>query len=121
MLECDEAGSYVGLKATLVWLSIASASHARRIVAYALGDRTEATARQLWDRVSGCYDEAEAWDPYSAVTRESTSALPEIGGSNGSRRTLGQDLMPPPAAIPERSRTIQNSSARRLRSGSTER
>ncbi|CAI8966632.1 IS1 family transposase [Methylocaldum szegediense] len=46
MLECDKAFSYVGRKATPMWLWIAFSSHARRIVAYALGDRTETTARQ---------------------------------------------------------------------------
>jgi IS1 family transposase len=40
-------------------------------VAYALGDRTEATARQLWDRVPASYREArvytDGWEPYGAV------------------------------------------------------
>ncbi|CAI8854130.1 IS1 family transposase [Methylocaldum szegediense] len=52
-------------------MRIAFAPHTRQIVAYALGDRTEATARQLWDRVPAGCREAEVytdgWEPYAAV------------------------------------------------------
>ena len=47
MLECDEVWSDVGRKATPVWLWVAFALHARQIVAYVLGNRTEGTAFRL--------------------------------------------------------------------------
>ena len=47
VVECDEVWSDVGRKATPVWLWIAFAPHARQVVAYALGDRTEGTAFRL--------------------------------------------------------------------------
>ncbi len=54
-----------------MWLWIAFAPHTRQIVAYALGDRTEATARQLWDRLPPSYREAalytDDWERYGAV------------------------------------------------------
>ncbi len=71
MLELDEVWSDVGRKATPVWLWIAFAWHSRQIVAYALGDRTESTARLLWDRLPASYREAQVytdgWEPYAAV------------------------------------------------------
>jgi len=99
VLECDEVWSDVGRKATPVWLWVAFAPHSGQIVAYALGDRTEATARQLWDRLPASYCEAEvytdSWEPYAAVIPMNPHRpCPKSAG-----RTLEQDLMAAPGAL----------------------
>ncbi|WP_396661866.1 IS1 family transposase [Methylocaldum szegediense] len=81
MLECDEVRSYVGRKTTPMWLWIAFAPHTRQIVAYALGDRTEATARQLWDRLP-CRVSCDYLPRRSYAWFEARSLLQEIFGSS---------------------------------------
>lgn len=58
VFELDELWSYVGQKA---WLWIAFARHSRKNRGLALDNRTEATTRQLWDRLPASYREAQVY------------------------------------------------------------
>ena len=49
----DEQWSYVGNKSQQRWLWYAWSPHFKRIFAYALGPRTDATLRTLLDRAEG--------------------------------------------------------------------
>lgn len=71
VLELDELWSDVGRKSQPIWLWIAFTRHSRQVVAYALGDRTATTARQLWERLPARYRRAlaytDGWEPDAAV------------------------------------------------------
>lgn len=55
VVEFDELWSFVGSKAGQCWLWLALCRRTRQVVAYALGDRTEATCRVLWSRLPRAY------------------------------------------------------------------
>ncbi|CAI8720212.1 hypothetical protein [Methylocaldum szegediense] len=64
-----------------------------------ISERTEATARQLWNRLSASYREAQVytdgWEPYAAVIPMNPHRpCPKSAG-----RTLEQDLMAAPGAL----------------------
>ncbi len=70
-LELDELWSFVLKKANKVWIWVALCRKTRQIVAYVLGDRSEATCQRLWDaipalyRTGTCY--SDFWKAYAAV------------------------------------------------------
>jgi len=49
VIEADEMWSFVGDKGNVRWVWAALDARSRRVVAMAVGDRTEATAKKLWD------------------------------------------------------------------------
>ncbi len=70
-LELDELWSFVGFKKNKRWIWVAMCRRTRQIVAYAVGDRSEATCRLLWERVPTAYKGGvvytDFWDAYQKV------------------------------------------------------
>ena len=71
-LELDELWSFVGHKRHKVWLWLAVDRDTRRIVAWVLGSRGEATARRLWAALPPAYRRharafTDAWAAYTAA------------------------------------------------------
>jgi insertion element IS1 protein InsB len=85
VLELDELGSFVPKKTNQAWIWIALCRKTRQIVAYAVGDRSEATCRCLWEaiplpyRAGHCF--TNFWIAYQAVIPEGqhTAAGKEMG------------------------------------------
>jgi insertion element IS1 protein InsB len=73
-LELDELWSFVQKKTKTAWIWIALCRRTRQVVAYAIGDRSEATCRRLWEaipaayRTGHCY--SDFWRAYQAVIPE---------------------------------------------------
>ena len=74
ILELDELWSFVFAKRNKVWLWLALCRRTRQVVAYALGDRSEATCRLLWNRIPKGYRHkrtfTDFWEAYFAVVPE---------------------------------------------------
>lgn len=74
MLELDELWSFVLKKTNPAWVWIALCRKTRQVVAFAIGDRSEATCRQLWEaiplpyRTGHCF--TDFWVAYQAVVPE---------------------------------------------------
>ena len=73
-LELDELWSFVRKTASPAWLWLAFCRGTGQVVAYALGDRSEATCRRLWEAIPGAYRSAHCytdfWEAYSLVIPE---------------------------------------------------
>ena len=73
-LELDELWSFVLKKTNKAWIWIALCRKTRQVVAYAIGDRSEATCHRLWRaipkdyRQGTCY--SDFWAAYAAVIPE---------------------------------------------------
>ena len=71
VLELDEMWSYVFARKNKRWVWLAQCRRTRQIVAYALGDRSEATSALLWNRVPKDYKGAtlysDFWEAYQKV------------------------------------------------------
>jgi len=84
ILELDELWSFVLKKSQKrwVWIAIcrrtrqACGEHRRTIVAYYIGDRSEKSCRELWNRIPAdykkCYSYSDFWDAYKKVFSEET-------------------------------------------------
>ncbi len=74
VLELDELWSFVLKKANQAWIWIALCRRTRQVVAYAIGDRSEATCSRLWEaiplpyRAGHCF--TDFWKAYQAVIPE---------------------------------------------------
>lgn len=70
-LELDEMWSFVQKKAHKRWIWLALCRTTRQVVAYVIGDRSEATCRKLWERIPAAYRAAHCfsdfWDAYQVV------------------------------------------------------
>ena len=70
-LELDELWSFVCRKKNKRWVWLALCCRTRQIVAYAIGNRGEATARLLWARVPLAYRRGtvytDFWEAYQQV------------------------------------------------------
>ena len=70
-LELDELWSFVLKKARKRWIWIAFCRRTRQVVAYAVGDRSKATCRKLWEAIPPPYQSAHCysdfWKAYAAV------------------------------------------------------
>ena len=70
-LELDELWSFVQKKRNKRWIWIALLRRTRQIVAYVIGDRSEATCRRLWEQVPeryrGLQTFSDFWDAYQKV------------------------------------------------------
>ena len=95
VLELDELWSFVAKKTRQAWIWIALCRKTRQVVAYAVGDRSEATCRCLWEaiplpyRTGHCF--TDFWIAYQAVIPEGQHTAEGCGnGRNRSRRTLEQ-------------------------------
>jgi insertion element IS1 protein InsB len=74
-MNADEMWSFVGKKDNIQWLWIALDVETRQVVAFEVGDRSENTARRLWEQIpEGLRREAtfytDFWKPYKAVIPE---------------------------------------------------
>ena len=76
MIEADEMWSFVGKKLVQVWVWAALDAGTRAVVAMATGDRSEATARELFEALPAEYRDGaifltDFWPAYRA-------ALPDV-------------------------------------------
>ena len=71
VLELDELWSFVLKKVNQRWVWIALCRHTRQVVAYVIGDRSEATCQKLWARIPAAYRQAHCdtdfWQAYQKV------------------------------------------------------
>jgi IS1 family transposase/transposase-like protein len=71
VLELDEAWSFVGRQEEKRWLWTALCRRTRQIVAFVIGDRSEATCRRLWQQLPlayrHCRSFSDFWQAYQAV------------------------------------------------------
>ena len=76
ILEYDEVWSFVFKKLNKRWLWTVMCRRTRQIIAFAIGDRSEQTCRQLWKRVPedyrGCISYSDFWEAYQKVLPEKT-------------------------------------------------
>jgi len=74
VVEFDELWSYVRCKQEQAWIWLALCRRTRQVIAYAIGDRSEDTCRQLWQRVPESYRRLHAysdfWQAYQNVLPE---------------------------------------------------
>jgi insertion element IS1 protein InsB len=74
ILELDELWSFIQAKALQAWIWIALCRKTRQVVAYAIGDRSENTCRELWNRIPEDYQKGycytDFWRAYQAVIPE---------------------------------------------------
>ena len=70
-LELDEVWSFVLKKTKQRWIWLALCRATRQVVAYVIGDRSEATCRTLWQRMPVAYRTAHCfsdfWNAYQVV------------------------------------------------------
>jgi IS1 family transposase len=101
VLELDELWSFVSSKDNQRWVWIALCRRTRQIVAFFVGDRSEASCRQLWERLPEAYRRcrtfSDFWDTYQKVfaTGKHQSVGKESGETNHVERwnnTLRQRL-----------------------------
>jgi len=71
VLELDELWSFVGSKARQRWVWVALCRRTRQVVAYWIGDRSEASAVRLWQRLPDdyrrCWSFSDKWKAYRYV------------------------------------------------------
>jgi insertion element IS1 protein InsB len=69
-VEADELWSLVRKKANLHWVWIAMDKQTRQILAFHVGDRNQASAKQLWAKIPAAYRERATFytDQYAAYT-----------------------------------------------------
>ena len=70
-LELDELWSFVLKKANKRWIWIALCRQSRQVVAFVIGDRSERTCRQLWEKIPPQFRQAHCfsdfWKAYQLV------------------------------------------------------
>lgn len=70
-MELDELWSFVLKKARRRWIWIALCRQTRQVVAYQIGDRSEATCHQLWQRIPAAFRGghcfSDFWEAYQLV------------------------------------------------------
>ena len=92
MLELDEMWSFVLKKQNKRWLWTAICRRTRQIVAYVIGDRSEATCRRLWQSIPNSYKHcltySDFWEAYRNVFPAEThqSLGKEAGQTNHMER-----------------------------------
>ena len=71
VLEYDEAWSFVLKKTNKRWLWTVMCRRTRQIIAFVIGDRSEAICRRLWNKVpmeyGRCISYSDFWDAYPNV------------------------------------------------------
>lgn len=76
ILEYDEAWSFVLKKLNKRWLWTVLCRRTRQIIAFCIGDRSEATCRRLWKKVPSeyrrCVSFSDFWDAYQKVLPQET-------------------------------------------------
>ena len=74
-VEADEMWSFVGNKDNKQWIWIALDVGTRQVIAFHVGQRDRDAARQLWQKIPGCYREkarfyTDLYEPYVGVIPE---------------------------------------------------
>jgi len=101
VLELDELWSFVFKKSEKRWVWIALCRRTRQVVAWYIGDRSEKSCRELWNRIPESYKKlhsySDFWDTYQKVFSSEThqSVGKESGQTNHVERwnnTLRQRL-----------------------------
>ena len=88
VLELDELWSFVYSKANPRWVWIALCRRTRQIVAFFVGDRSELSCRELWNKIPevyrDCHTFSDFWDAYLKVfaTGKHHSVGKESGETN---------------------------------------
>ncbi len=76
VLELDELWSFVLKKTNKRWVWIALCRRTRQIVAYFIGDRSEQSCRELWQRIPDAYKKccsySDFWEAYENVFSSET-------------------------------------------------
>src|SRR5258706_15561033 len=72
ILELDELWSFVTSKANKQWIWLALERQTRRIVGFAIGDRSQTTCQELWASLPPDYRKravlyTDLWEPYALV------------------------------------------------------
>ena len=71
VLELDELWSFVLKKSEKRWIWIALCRRTRKVVAYFIGDRSEKSCRELWERIptgyKRCSSYSDFWEAYRNV------------------------------------------------------
>ena len=74
ILELDELWSFVTKKTNQAWIWIALCRQTRQVVAYTIGDRSQATCHCLWEAIPPVYRAGHCftdfWSAYQAVIPE---------------------------------------------------
>ena len=74
ILELDELWSFVAKKTNQAWIWIAFCRESRQVLVYAIGDRSQATCRRLWEAIPLAYRPGHCftdfWGAYQAVIPE---------------------------------------------------
>src|SRR5690348_8230998 len=70
--EADELCSFVGKKANKQWLWLALGARSRQVLAFHVGDRSQESARRLWNKLPEAYCQhatfyTDAYAPYGRV------------------------------------------------------
>ena len=85
VLELDELWSFVLKKANKRWIWLALCRATRQVVAYYIGDRSEASCQKLWERIPALYRQghcySDFWRAYQLVipSEQHTAAGKETG------------------------------------------
>lgn len=94
VLELDEMWSFVRFRKNKRWVWLAQCRRTRQIVAYivayAVGDRSEATCRLLWERVPASYKRGLLYTDFWSAYAE---ALP-VGQHRAAGKGAGQTCHP---------------------------
>jgi len=76
VLEVDEAWSFVAQRKQKRWLWTVMCRRTRQIVAFVIGDRSEATCRRLWNAIPpayrSCHSFSDFWQADALVFPEQT-------------------------------------------------
>jgi IS1 family transposase len=85
VLEADEMWSFVHEKWNKRWLWTVMCRRTRQIVAFVIGDRSEATCHKLWEQIppayKGCRSYSDFWEAYQLVFPVETHAC--LGKGSG--------------------------------------
>ncbi len=85
VLELDELWSFVLKRANKRWIWIALCRATRQVVAYVIGDRSEASCQKLWERIPAAYRHghcySDFWKAYQVIipAQQHTAAGKETG------------------------------------------
>jgi IS1 family transposase len=85
ILELDEMWSFVYRRSNKRWIWIALCRRTRQVLAYAIGNRGEASCRLLWERIPESYRRgvlySDLWESYQKVLPEDRHKA--VGKSEG--------------------------------------
>ena len=85
VLELDELWSFVLKKDAKRWLWLALCRRTRQVVAFVIGDRSDATCRRLWNKIPesyrACHSYSDFWAAYQKVfSRETHQSVGKESG-----------------------------------------